>query len=167
MVWKWGKRGLQGGKESKTVTKVTHRCLRRLEEGRAEALEPLSAAPMCTNSLTTRLEDASMSVGWGSQQWLRPSPGTLKGGDPQVSMRKGFQLGEWGFSHLPKCQGIWGCVSSQMVYGSFPQTFKEESDLFKGRECYPGAELPLGQQSEFSCASLVLITTITSFQAFF
>lgn len=47
-----------------------------------------------------------------------------------------------------------------------PQIFKEDFDLFKGRGWYPGAELALGQRSEFSCAGL-LITPITSFQAFF
>ena len=54
-----------------------------------------------------------------------------------------------------------------MVYGSFSQIFKEGFDPFKGRECHPGAELALGQQSEFSCVGLVLITRTTSFQAFF
>ena len=54
-----------------------------------------------------------------------------------------------------------------MVYGSFSQIFKEGFDPFKGRECHPGAELALGQQSGFSCVGLVLITPTTSFQAFF
>lgn len=108
-----------------------------------------------------------MSVGWGSQQWLRQSPGKLKGGDAQVSMRKGFQL--LGVGVLSPSKMSWDVedVSGQMVYGSFPQIFKEDFDLFKGRGWHPGAELALGQQSEFSCASLVLITPITSFQFFF
>ena len=59
---KWEESSLQGGKESKIIMKATDRCIRRLEEGRAEALEPVCSIRCALIHLTTRLEDALMSM---------------------------------------------------------------------------------------------------------